>query len=284
MDLLFWLECMSNKVYRIGEAAKLLEVKTSVLRFWEEEFSQIRPKRTDKGQRYYSEKDMETLIRIRNLLYDEGMTISGAQRVLQKQRNSFNQKINQSEKINLIHSKFQKNTQLNFTGIHPKSNSSSESLNSTSTQNASTQNSSTQDSSTQNINTHGVDTQNINGVDTQNINRQRLQNSDVSCFENCKESSYITSVDTSTNTYMDISAIVNEADQAATQTTPPTQTPQTTVPQIDQSLEAQTLYKESIIEIQTELKSLLNFLSSKPTSSFDKNLDKKQNTYTEKTN
>jgi len=75
---------MSNKVYRIGEAAKLLGVKTSVLRFWEEEFSQIRPKRTDKGQRYYSEKDMETLMHIRNLLYDEGMTISGAQKTLRK--------------------------------------------------------------------------------------------------------------------------------------------------------------------------------------------------------
>lgn len=74
---------MSYKVYRIGEAAKLLKVKTSVLRFWEEEFSQIRPKRTDKGQRYYSQKDMEILTRIRTLLYDEGMTISGAQKALQ---------------------------------------------------------------------------------------------------------------------------------------------------------------------------------------------------------
>lgn len=49
------------RVYRIGEAAKILNVKTSVLRFWESEFPQIRPKRTETGQRYYSEKDMHIL-------------------------------------------------------------------------------------------------------------------------------------------------------------------------------------------------------------------------------
>lgn len=70
------------RVYRIGEAAKILNVKTSVLRFWESEFSQIRPKRTETGQRYYSEKDMHTLKKIHTLLYQEGMTINGAKKVL----------------------------------------------------------------------------------------------------------------------------------------------------------------------------------------------------------
>lgn len=70
------------RVYRIGEAAKILNVKTSVLRFWESEFPQIRPKRTETGQRYYSEKDMHILQKIHTLLYQEGMTINGAKRVL----------------------------------------------------------------------------------------------------------------------------------------------------------------------------------------------------------
>ncbi len=75
---------MAYKVYRIGEAAKILDVKTSVLRFWESEFKQIRPKRTETGQRYYSEKDMQTLKTIHNLLYDQGMTIIGAKKTLQQ--------------------------------------------------------------------------------------------------------------------------------------------------------------------------------------------------------
>lgn len=73
---------MSRKVYRIGEVANILKVKTSVLRFWESEFPQIRPKRTETGQRYYSEKDMYTLKRIHFLLYQEGMTINGAKKIL----------------------------------------------------------------------------------------------------------------------------------------------------------------------------------------------------------
>lgn len=61
---------------------KILNVKTSVLRFWESEFPQIRPKRTETGQRYYSEKDMHILQKIHTLLYQEGMTINGAKRIL----------------------------------------------------------------------------------------------------------------------------------------------------------------------------------------------------------
>lgn len=73
---------MALRVYRIGEAAKILNVKTSVLRFWETEFPQIRPKRTETGQRYYSEKDMHILKKIHTLLYQEGMTILGAKKTL----------------------------------------------------------------------------------------------------------------------------------------------------------------------------------------------------------
>lgn len=73
---------MAPRVYRIGEAAKILNVKTSVLRFWESEFTQIRPKRTETGQRYYSEKDMHILKKIHTLLYQEGMTINGAKKTL----------------------------------------------------------------------------------------------------------------------------------------------------------------------------------------------------------
>lgn len=73
---------MSEKTYRIGEAADLLQLKSYVLRFWETEFTQLAPLRTDKGQRLYTEEHLELLRRIRHLLHEQGMTIDGARRVL----------------------------------------------------------------------------------------------------------------------------------------------------------------------------------------------------------
>ena len=71
---------MSEKTYRIGEAAELLNLKTHVLRFWETEFPQLDPLRTDKGQRLYTETHLALLRRIQQLLHEQGMTIEGAPR------------------------------------------------------------------------------------------------------------------------------------------------------------------------------------------------------------
>ena len=74
---------MPERTYKIGEVGKLLQVPSFTLRFWETEFSQLHPKRTDKGQRLYSEADVDLLRRIRSLLYDRGLTIEGARKTLQ---------------------------------------------------------------------------------------------------------------------------------------------------------------------------------------------------------
>ncbi len=73
---------MGQKTYRIGEAAAKLNLKSYVLRFWETEFSQIAPIRTEKGQRLYTESDLAVLGRIRYLLHERGLTIDGARRLL----------------------------------------------------------------------------------------------------------------------------------------------------------------------------------------------------------
>ena len=73
---------MTQKTYRIGEAARLLELETYVLRFWETEFPQLAPLRTAKGQRLYTEEHLELLRQIRRLLHEQGLTIEGARRVL----------------------------------------------------------------------------------------------------------------------------------------------------------------------------------------------------------
>ena len=70
--------------YRIGEVAELLNEKTYVLRYWETEFPQIAPTRSEKGQRLYSEADVSILKRIQQLLHEKGMTIEGARRILEE--------------------------------------------------------------------------------------------------------------------------------------------------------------------------------------------------------
>lgn len=71
-----------EKLYRIGEVATLLNLKTSVLRFWESEFPELQPQRSAKGHRAYREQDVAVLKRIKQLLHEQGMTIEGARRVL----------------------------------------------------------------------------------------------------------------------------------------------------------------------------------------------------------
>jgi len=71
-----------GRTYKIGEAAKLLELEPYVLRFWETEFPQLRPLRTSRGQRLYTEEHLELIQRIKHLLYKEGMTIEGAKQRL----------------------------------------------------------------------------------------------------------------------------------------------------------------------------------------------------------
>ena len=70
------------KRYKIGQAASEIGVKTYVLRFWEGEFEEIEPIRTESGQRLYTEEHLEIIREIKRLLYDEKLTIDGAKRKL----------------------------------------------------------------------------------------------------------------------------------------------------------------------------------------------------------
>lgn len=77
-------ELPAKLFFRIGEVAGLVGVEPHVLRYWEREFKSIRPQKSTKGQRVYSRRDVETLMRVRELLYREGFTIAGARKRLQK--------------------------------------------------------------------------------------------------------------------------------------------------------------------------------------------------------
>jgi DNA-binding transcriptional MerR regulator len=72
---------MQKRQFRIGELAKHLGVERFVVRFWEREFD-LKPTRSDGGQRFYEERDLHKLQVIKDLLYDKGLTIAGAKRML----------------------------------------------------------------------------------------------------------------------------------------------------------------------------------------------------------
>ena len=64
--------------FRIGEVARLCRLPAYVLRFWETEFPQLRPVKSSTGQRMYRRRDVESVLRIKKLLYEDGFTIAGA--------------------------------------------------------------------------------------------------------------------------------------------------------------------------------------------------------------
>jgi len=76
-----------DKLYfKIGEVAALLQLKTHVLRYWETEFSVLKPVKSRSNQRLYRRKDVETALLIKELLYRQGFTISGARKKLQAEK------------------------------------------------------------------------------------------------------------------------------------------------------------------------------------------------------
>ena len=75
-----------KEYFRIGEVSKILDVDTYVIRFWESEFKSIKPIRTRTYQRLYRRKDLEELLIIKDLLYADKFTISGAKRQLLKMK------------------------------------------------------------------------------------------------------------------------------------------------------------------------------------------------------
>jgi len=75
-----------DKLYfRIGEVSRLCRLPAYVLRFWETEFPQLKPVKSSTGQRMYRQRDVENVLRIKKLLYQEGFTIAGARQQLKEE-------------------------------------------------------------------------------------------------------------------------------------------------------------------------------------------------------
>src|SRR4030081_1981351 len=74
--------------FRIGEVSRLCNLPAYVLRFWEAEFPQLKPVKSSTGQRMYRRKDVENVLRIKKLLYEEGFTIAGARQQIKSEQKS----------------------------------------------------------------------------------------------------------------------------------------------------------------------------------------------------
>ncbi|HEX8408399.1 MAG TPA: MerR family transcriptional regulator [Thermoanaerobaculia bacterium] len=74
-----------EKSYKIGEVCKLADLQPYVLRYWETEFPQLAPEKSGGGQRLYNRREVDIILRIKELLYREGFTIAGAKKRLEQE-------------------------------------------------------------------------------------------------------------------------------------------------------------------------------------------------------
>lgn len=87
------LPAIPDKLYfTIGEVSKLCDLKSHVLRYWEQEFSQLSPSKRRGNRRYYQRKDVLLVRQIKSLLYDQGFTIEGARAQLSNESLILNNK------------------------------------------------------------------------------------------------------------------------------------------------------------------------------------------------
>ena len=88
MDLFMSPEIPDKLFFKIGEVTDIAGVEQHVLRYWEEEFEALQPEKNRSGQRLYQRKDVELVLHIKALLYDEKYTIAGARKKLKSKKNS----------------------------------------------------------------------------------------------------------------------------------------------------------------------------------------------------
>lgn len=73
--------------FKIGDVAKICDVETYVLRFWESQFPQLKPNKSGTGQRLYRRRDVELALEIKRLVHGEGFTLAGARQALEQNQN-----------------------------------------------------------------------------------------------------------------------------------------------------------------------------------------------------
>lgn len=93
---------LSKKFYRIGDVAEILNIPTSTLRYWEKEFTVIKPKRNAKNIRVYTVKDIETIKMIYYLVKEKGLKLDAAQAMIKRNRDGVSKQFEVVERLKVI--------------------------------------------------------------------------------------------------------------------------------------------------------------------------------------
>lgn len=95
---------IEKKYYTIGEVAEKFNVATSLIRFWESEFSIIKPKKNRKGNRQFTKEDIENVQLIYHLVKERGFTLQGAKDILKNEADSIKDKMEMIDSLNNVKS------------------------------------------------------------------------------------------------------------------------------------------------------------------------------------
>lgn len=90
---------LSKKFYKIGDVAEILDIPTSTLRFWEKEFTIIKPKRNAKNVRVYTVKDIESIKMIYYLVKEKGLKLDAAQAMIKRNRDGISKQFEVVERL-----------------------------------------------------------------------------------------------------------------------------------------------------------------------------------------
>ena len=102
------LSDLPDKIYfKIGEVAKIIGVDTHILRYWENKFSQLKPYKTKTKQRLYKKSDIALLKQIKQLRYDQKLTMEGSKDFLSDDKNGNENKLSASSKQTIVDEKFE---------------------------------------------------------------------------------------------------------------------------------------------------------------------------------
>ena len=93
---------LSKKFYRIGDVAEILNIPTSTLRYWEKEFTVIKPKRNAKNIRVYTVKDIETIKMIYYLVKEKGLKLDAAQAMIKRNRDGVSKQFEGVERLKVV--------------------------------------------------------------------------------------------------------------------------------------------------------------------------------------
>lgn len=99
---------LNKRYYTIGEVSDLLHISASNLRYWEREFPQLAPKKTDGGKRRYTQEDIKLIASIHHLVKERGFTLEGAKKHLNKQPKQVQEHAEVVRKLNYVKSELQK--------------------------------------------------------------------------------------------------------------------------------------------------------------------------------